>query len=213
MYVGRDYYLAPVRLALWDAATGALLGYSEQFGVTQYNPLKYEMDIAPVTVAAGQQLLVGCWWPADGDHQARYGWASGGTWYAKSIGGIGSMSGASAQNNAHVGAFAYFTETPPPPPPPPTLGTLTIDTSAAPGSVTFHWQNPVGARIKVHMHWPPSQPPSCPGGPYVVAAVDATSLTVDLSGLASSGVWQVQAFAVGSDGQPLASSTVAAMTL
>jgi hypothetical protein len=118
-WLGRDYYLAPARLALWDQATGALLAYSDQFGVTQYSPpLRYEMEITPVQVSAGQVLLVGVWWPSDGEHQARYGWASGGSWAAKSVSGITGISGDSAQSG-HVSGFAYLTPAAPPPPPPP----------------------------------------------------------------------------------------------
>jgi hypothetical protein len=200
------------RLCVWDSA-GNLLGYTAEFtawGDADGNPTRYERTLsAPIAVRAGQQVKLGLWcyhayhiwafWPSV--HTSTHYWKGNGT-----ATGPSSIAGASSDAyEVNVYALLEVNSIG-------TLGTLVVDTAAAP-TLTFSWDSEAVGASQVLIGLcktaapygcdDPHTEPTWPKDLSVSAPADATSVTVNLSGAGlSPGTWKAQAYAVGSVGSP-----------
>jgi hypothetical protein len=170
----------PTQLCIWDATTGALLGHSVSFNLTVGNWYRYEYDLgSPVTVAAGQTVIIGVWWHIDGSNDTITSRieSSGLAYFKNNVGSGGPTSFAShdgtVANTMDVYAYlAPFTK-----PDKPTTEAYGVVTSVTP-------------TIRLYVHTPDGSPVTSLS--FVVTGVSPAHgpATKTLTGSFASGTWQ-----------------------
>lgn len=98
------------KLCVWDASSGTLLGQTAAFNVP-FNivPGRFEADLtSPVTVTAGQTVVIGDWFAYNGGFSLVHSLSSGATRY-KGTGSPSAMTGYSTDSSYQMAAYAYLT--------------------------------------------------------------------------------------------------------
>ena len=211
-------------LAIWDYSTRAVLAQTSTFTIAQDGGspygFRYEGDLpTPLVVTSGQQLLVGpCCTPGGNGFEYPVNASGSGTHYEKKVTTWpGSMSSMASQPYL-AGFYAFFDAVE-------ALGTLTIDTSAAP-IVTFGWTattrgDAVGYALvccaqttnayqAAHTGTDPS---ALLDSQQANPALGTTSVSLDMTGRLYPDNWAFKIQALSATGAIVASTTYATLTI
>ena len=210
--------------AVWNYSSRAVLANTSTFSIAQDGGspygFRYEGDLpSPLIVTNGQQLLVGpCCTPGGNGFEYPVNASGSGTHYEKKVTTWpGSMSSMASQPYL-AGFYAFFDAVE-------ALGTLTVDTSAAP-TVTFSWTattrgDAVGYALAFcaqttnpYQAAHTGNDPSALGDPCIaMPALGTTSIAVNMAGRLYPDNWAFRLQALSATGAIVAQTTYAILTI